>query len=209
MTAIAVTAARAEVVRSPARAPRAADSGWLRELHHLPDALLHPRRRRAAHVQLRKLRPRSVLFVCHGNICRSPFAAAAFARLNPRVGSRMIRVASAGFIGPGRNAPGKALVAAWRYGIDLSAHCSDVIRPERLRAADLVVVMSADQARAIRARIRNGSARVLVLGDLDPAPITRRTIADPWGGSDFAFEASFDRINRCVGELARIIRNAD
>jgi protein-tyrosine-phosphatase len=69
--------------------------------------------------------------------------------------------------------------------------------------------MSADQARAIRLRVRDGSTRVLILGDLDPAPITRRTIADPWGGSDFAFEASFDRIDRCVRELVRIIGEAD
>jgi len=67
--------------------------------------------------------------------------------------------------------------------------------------------MSAEQARAIRARVRPGSARVLVLGDLDPVPITRRTIADPWGGSDSAFVASYDRIDRCVRELARIIRD--
>jgi len=207
VTAVDFTAAKAGVVRAPTRAPRALGLDWLRELNHLSDALLHPRRRRAAHIQLRNLRPRSILFICHGNICRSPFAAAAFARSYPRNGSRTVTVASAGFIGPGRTPPAKALAAGLRRGIDISAHRSDVITPQRLQAADLVVVMSAEQARAIRARVRPGSTRVLVLGDLDPVPITRRTIADPWGGSDSAFVASYDRIDRCVRELARIIRD--
>jgi protein-tyrosine-phosphatase len=78
-----------------------------------------------------------------------------------------------------------------------------------LNAADLVVVMSAEQARGIRTRLRLGSARVLVLGDLDPLSITRRTISDPWGGPDSAFEASYDRIDRCVRELARIIQHEE
>jgi protein-tyrosine phosphatase len=209
VTAIDVTAAQAGVVRAPARAPRTTGSDWLRGLHHLPDALLHPRRRRAAHIQLRNLRPRSVLFICHGNICRSPFAAAAFARLNPRIGSRTITAASAGFIGPGRIPPAKALSAGLRRGLDISAHRSNVITQERLRSADLVVVMSAEQARTIRAQVRGVPGRVLVLGDLDPSPVTRRTIADPWGRSDFAFDVSYDRIDRCVRELVRIIQHAD
>jgi low molecular weight protein-tyrosine phosphatase len=209
VTAIDVTATHAGAVRAPARAPRATDSDWLRELHHLPDALLHPRRRRAAHTQLQNARPRSVLFICHGNICRSPFAAAVFARLNPRIGSRRITAASAGFIGLGRTPPARALSAGLRRGLDISAHRSDVITQERLRSADLVVVMSAEQARTIRAHVGGVSSRVLVLGDLDPVPITRRAIADPWGGSDAAFDASYDRIDRCVRELVRIIQRAD
>jgi protein-tyrosine phosphatase len=209
VTAVDLTSAQAGVVRAPARAPRARGPDWLRELNHLSDGLLHPRRRRGAHTQLRNLRPRSILFICHGNICRSPFAAAAFARSYASNGSRTVTAGSAGFIGPGRTPPATALAAGLRLGIDISAHRSQVITPERLQAADLVVVMSPEQARAVRSRTRSGSTRVLVLGDLDPAPITRRTIADPWGASDFAFDASYDRIDRCVRELARIILEAD
>jgi protein-tyrosine-phosphatase len=78
-----------------------------------------------------------------------------------------------------------------------------------LHAADLVVVMSSEQARGIRARLRSSSSRVLVLGDLDPQSIARRTISDPWGGPDSGFDASYDRIDRCVRELARVIQSPD
>ena len=68
--------------------------------------------------------------------------------------------------------------------------------------------MASDQARNIEGHVRADTNRVLVLGDLDPLPVQRRTIPDPWGSSDAAFDASYDRIYRCVCELARIIGNS-
>lgn len=199
------TANAGAVYKAPAKASRRPGANWLQELHHLPDALLHSRRRREARLLLRSISPRSILFICHGNICRSPFAAAAFARLYSRHIGGYIEVKSAGFIGPGRTPPQKALAASSRYGIDISAHRSAVATRADVQATDLVVVMAADQARAIRSQAR----QVLVLGDLDPLPVTRRTIEDPWGGSDFTFDSSYDRIVRCVGELVRVLRQTE
>ena len=51
-----------------------------RVLRHTPDRLLHARRRREARTRLAARRRDSVLVICHGNICRSPFAAALLAR---------------------------------------------------------------------------------------------------------------------------------
>ena len=177
----------------------------LREVRYMPESVLHARRRAAAESQLNDVKPRNVLFVCHGNICRSPFAAAIFARLAPRALSQSVRVASVGFVGPGRTPPSKALTAGAKYGVDISAHYSALATRESLAAADLVVVMSEEQARSVRIRMVDDSTRVLVLGDLDPNPIERRTILDPWGGPDAAFDASYDRIDRCVRELVRIL----
>lgn len=186
----------------------ALDSQWLRELRHAPESILHPRRRRAAELRLQNFNPTSVLFLCHGNICRSPFAAAVFQRSCSASTLAGVVVRSAGFIGAGRTPPTKALAAASRCGIDMSVHRSRVVTREALRAADLIVVMDSDQARSVRSFLRSGNTRVLVLGDLDPNPVTRRTIADPWGGSDFAFESSYNRIERCVRELVRVIGDA-
>ena len=193
-------------IGAPARVPGRSGSEWIRDARHLPDAILHARRRRTAQFDLRNFRPRSILFICHGNICRSPFAAAAFSRVWPHHLSGSIDVASAGFVGPDRSPPSKALAASARFGVDISRHRSTRITSESLQAADLIVVMSAEQARGIRARLRSSSTRVLVLGDLDPLPITRRTVSDPWGGSDSAFDASYSRIDRCVRELVGLIR---
>ncbi|MDQ6768388.1 MAG: hypothetical protein M3Z54_00170 [Gemmatimonadota bacterium] len=186
---------------------RVAGWTWVRELRQAPTSRLHARRRRAARLELERVKPRSILFVCHGNICRSPFAAAAFLRsCAPEIASD-ISVTSAGFVGPERSPPSPALVAASRFGVDLSAHRSALITSENLGAADLIVVMSQQQARAIRTRA-TPSTFVLMLGDLDPGPVNRRTILDPWGQPEAAFDESYERIDRCVRELAQIISAA-
>jgi protein-tyrosine-phosphatase len=105
--------------------------------------------------------------------------------------------------------PRKALTAGSRHGIDISTHRSALATQQSLRESDLVVVMSSDQARNVEGHVRADTNRVLVLGDLDPHPVQRRTIPDPWGSSDTAFDASYDRIHRCVRELAGIIGNSD
>jgi protein-tyrosine-phosphatase len=169
-----------------------------------PDRALHPlRRQRAAH-ELRGHVPKTVVFICQGNICRSPFAAAYFQRLAGTTLKQRIATSSAGFIGPGRGAPPAALAAASKRDVDLSSHQSRLVTAKVLRTADLVVVMSAEQARAIR-RLAKRQVHVLVLGDLDPQLPPSRTVVDPWGASDDVFDASYDRIERCVGALVRLM----
>ena len=175
-----------------------------RFLRHLPDRLLHARRRAAATALLRRSDVTSILFVCHGNVCRSPYAEAAFARALDRRAGVSVQVASAGFIGPGRIPPETALAAAERRGLDLSDHRSRLVTPEIIRAASVVVVMAADQAAGIRFRYGR-DVHVLMLGDLDPLPIATRTVTDPWGRSANEFDLVFDRIDRCIGELVRFV----
>jgi protein-tyrosine phosphatase len=173
----------------------------LRRIRHAPDVVLHNARRRAA---LRKIiqvtTPRSVLFVCHGNICRSPFAAALFTRSMSSLLADRLQVASAGFTVGNRAAPAEAVKAAAAYDVDLSQHRSRIITPELLRSADLIIVVSSDQARALAPRAR-ADAALVVLGDLDTQPITRRTILDPWNGTESAFDESYARIARCIKQL--------
>lgn len=180
--------------------------GTYRFLRHLPDRLLHARRRAAAAAMLQSSDVASVLFLCHGNVCRSPYAAAYFARaLLDSPTCHSIRVTSAGFIGPGRIPPENALSAAERRGLDLSGHRSALVTAELVRGASVVVVMSEEQEAGVRARFGNDALRVLVLGDLDPFPIATRTVTDPWGRSANVFDVVFDRIDRCVHELVRLV----
>jgi protein-tyrosine phosphatase len=147
----------------------------------------------------------SVLFVCYGNICRSPYAEGAFRKLAEREAIGPVRVASAGLIGPGRNAPPEAVRAAATRGVDLSHHRSHLVTPELLGAADLVVVMDVAQETELRRRLgwRRGAA--LVLGDLDPQTVSRRRILDPVDQPVSVFDATYARIDRCVGALVGLV----
>jgi protein-tyrosine phosphatase len=176
----------------------------LRRLRRAPDGVLHAlRRRRSLEALRRRPRPASVLVVCHGNICRSPFAAALLRRA---LGGSGVRVNSAGFMGPGRPSPAEAVAAAARSGVDLSAHRSQLLTVDSARAADLIVVMDSAQRREICDRFGRREPDVLVLGDLDPQAIDGRTIRDPVNQPLAVFEESYARIERCVRELERAIR---
>ena len=170
-------------------------------VRNLVDSLLHSRRRRAAVRRLTNANPRSILFVCQGNICRSPFAAALLTTLVPPSFSG--RIASAGFVGPGRPPPEHALTTARAYGLDMSSHRSAALTSANLQAADLIVVMSREQEKGLSARVTAGS--IVILGDLDPLPIKQRTIHDPWDEPVEAFGETYERIDRCVRELVRVV----
>lgn len=200
------TAGRASVPqsRSLARGIRA----LLGDVRHLPDRLTHARRRAEVRAHLAGRHLDSALFICHGNICRSPYAAALFERdIRSRQRAR-VAIASAGFIGPGRQSPQLALATAARNGIDMSAHRSALITQASLDATDLAVVMDPAQEHALRTRFRISKSKILVLGDLDPQPIRRRTIRDPWGCDESVYEASYARIERCIRELVTILTSA-
>lgn len=165
--------------------------------------MLHPlRRRHALDVLRQRPRPARVIVLCHGNICRSPFAAALLARDLAGTG---VSVESAGFIGPGRPSPREAVAAAALRGVDLSEHRSTLLTAPRARAADLVVVMDAVQARVVCDRFGRRRSDILVLGDLDPAPIATRTVRDPVDQPLEVFVETYARIERCAAVLVRAL----
>ena len=84
---------------------------------------------------------RSVLFVCKGNICRSPFAASYLgAKLKER--NCPIEVSSAGLEStPGGKANPIATAVALQDHILLAAHVTKPITRDLVRQADLIVVM--------------------------------------------------------------------
>ncbi len=175
----------------------------LKRLRRVPSRVLHRLRRQRALKALRgRPCPASVLVICHGNLCRSPFAAALLRRAFVRNG---VRVDSAGFMGPGRPSPPAAITAAARYHADLSAHRSQVLTPDGARAADLIVVMDPAQRREICDRFGRAQRDVVVLGDLDPQAIDARPIRDPVNQPRAVFEEAYARIERCVRELERAI----
>lgn len=170
-----------------------------------PGRLLHPWRRRAARAVLRGRLPRTIVVVCHGNICRSPLAAALLRRA---LGHKGIRVESAGFVRSHRPAPPEAVAAAARHGVDLSDHRSRLLTPDLARSAELIVVMDPGQQREVRERFGRPGRDLIVLGDLDPAPLGgggTRAIRDPMGQGPDVFEASYARIERCVAALVSVL----
>ncbi len=175
----------------------------LSRLRGVPDRLLHARRRQAALASLLARRPpQHVLAVCNGNIFRSPFTAAVLRRA---VGSRGVGVDSAGFLGPGRPAAPDAVAAAASHGVDLSPHRSRLLTADLVRWADLVLVMDERQQQLVCDRFGRARGDVVILGDLDPQPVTSRGIEDPVEQSVEVCRRAYGRIERCVTEVVNAL----
>lgn len=177
-----------------------------RFLRHLPDRLLHSRRRRRAVQRIQEMpTPASVLFVCVGNICRSPYAERALRHSLSEELRRRIEIRSAGLGGWDQPSPREAVAEAERRGVDLSQHRSRVLTFDLVDSTDLFLVTAVHQSRTLERSYGIASDRVVHLGDLDPRPIRTRTVVDPWGKHADVFRRSYDRIDRCLEHLVRLL----
>jgi protein-tyrosine phosphatase len=168
---------------------------------NLPDRVLHRRRHRAAlHRIARAEKPRTILVVCHGNICRSPYLHAVLQR-----DLSGIAVSSAGFFGSDRGVPEVAVTLGTARGLDLSQYRSRPLTQTTVAGADLIIVMDADQAHYLAKMFPVNRGRIVVAADLDQRFSVSRGITDPWNRSREVFESSFDRLDRCGAALVRAL----
>ena len=135
-----------------------------------------------------------VLFVCSGNTCRSPMAAALFNALCIRKGLRY-RAESAGLYAlEGSPASDGAFYAMKERGISLSRHVAQPLSTKSAGDARLVVAMSASYAARVRERCP--WARVVAF---EPP------IGDPYGGSPAEYCTSASELeNRMEWVLAQL-----
>ena len=146
-------------------------------------------------------RARSVLFVCLGNVCRSPFAE----RLAARELGPDRRVTSAGhYPVAGRRVPAPAVTAAQDFGVDLRSHRSRILSRELLSQADVVFVFDGENYRAVLSEDPEALGRVHRLAVLaDDGPLG---IPDPFGGPLSEYERVYRRIADAIAAAERARR---
>jgi protein-tyrosine-phosphatase len=126
--------------------------------------------------------PRTIVFVCTGNTCRSPLAAGLAQRmLAERLGvasnelaARGYTIRSAGVAAyPGDAASAESVAIAAELGVDLTQHRSRLVNPEVLSDATHVIAMTFGHAAALMMRFPgSGPTPVLLCGEADlPDPI--------------------------------------
>ncbi len=140
---------------------------------------------------------KSVLFVCAGNICRSPMAEALFKHLaQSRPALAPLLVGSAGTIAMDGNraTPETRQVARDEFGLDLSGHRA---RNVEGLDADLILTMDPMVTRELRRFKPDG--RIILLGEYAG---NGEAVDDPYGSVVEAHRVSAQQIRRLVDAAA-------
>jgi protein-tyrosine phosphatase len=91
----------------------------------------------------------TVLFVCTGNLCRSPSAEWFLAQRLSMVGPPDVTVESAGTLGTSSKVPSELEHEGAAFGLDLSDHKPRKVGPEMIARADMVIGMERAHLREV------------------------------------------------------------
>ena len=152
---------------------------------------------------------RRVLFVCLGNICRSPLAEAV-ARKRLADAGLDVTVASCGTSGwhAGEGADPRMVAAARAAGHDLSKHRARQLRERDFADYDLLLAMDRDNLRGLRQlagtpeQVERTALFLEWTGMAPPADFP-----DPWHGDAAGFTAAVKLAERGVAGLVERLRN--
>ena len=133
-----------------------------------------------------------ILFVCMGNICRSPTAEGVFRH-------RLV----------GEPPDRRALAAAQRRGIDISGLRARHIASEDFEQFDLILAMDEENVRELRGRARAAyHDRIRLVMEYAPSA-SRRSVPDPYYGGEQGFEEVLDLLEEAAdGLLASLVASS-
>jgi len=143
---------------------------------------------------------RTILFICKGNICRSPFALRVAQQYWPQ--GALCR--SAGYYPVAdRRAPASAVAAAAALGVDLLAHRSTALNSDAIQDADVVFVFDRDDHERVL-RQYHCPGKLHYLGALLPTgPLW---IDDPYGRDQATFLQTYRQIQQAIAANCEIVK---
>ncbi|OLE66884.1 MAG: hypothetical protein AUG09_05310 [Acidobacteria bacterium 13_1_20CM_2_68_7] len=145
-----------------------------------------------------------MVYVCRGNIIRSPMAEALLKQSLARRCPDEIAVRSAGlYARRGQRADPRARRAARLLGVDLEGHRARPVTRALIERADLIVPMDSLIEADLRGRYPRAAHKIALLhtgdGDSRRRPIE---IADPYDGDEAEIRRCYELLRSCVGRQA-------
>ena len=136
----------------------------------------------------------NLMFVCTGNICRSPMAEGFARDFADRRGWR-VQVQSGGVLGIiDKPADPMAIRVMDEIDIDITSHRSKAITQEMMHQATYVLVMELGHAVKLRERFPESQDKVLMLGNFGGL----MEVDDPIGGWRWKFRRCRTELIRCI-----------
>ena len=149
----------------------------------------------------------NVLFVCTGNICRSPLAEGI---LRKKFSEKNIRgvVDSCGFesFHTGDNPDHRAQQVARKNGVDISAHASRLFTLEDFDRFDKIFVMDSSHYQAVMRKARHDADRNKVDFIRNVIyPGQNKPVKDPYYDHFSAFETVYEQLDEACEQLAELV----
>ncbi len=124
----------------------------------------------------------NILFVCIGNICRSPFAQGLFTKMVHQEGYKGFHADSAGLIAlPGNSVTFLAQKVAAEHGVDLAGHKAKRLSQELVDWSELILVMEKSHKDELLADFPEATDKTFLIRRFSRFGSRNRGIADPYG----------------------------
>jgi len=145
---------------------------------------------------------RSFLFVCFGNIMRSPMCEALMNRALSHLTSRQFTVTSAGLNAvAGTAAHPWAVKAAQELGISLENHRARLLNAEMVNQADAIFAMDYQNQAQLLSRYTQAKNKVFMLGAYAGEGTHVSEIRDPYHGGEEATRSCYKILGTCIQNL--------
>ncbi|HYG21403.1 MAG TPA: ribose 5-phosphate isomerase B [Verrucomicrobiae bacterium] len=150
---------------------------------------------------------KTVLFVCTGNVCRSPMAEGIFRHVVQGRGSYRVMSAGLGAM-EGQPPSAHAVRAARELGIDITNQRSRMLTPELVHQADYIFGMTHSHVDTVMLLYPNAAEKTFLLREFDETLDTfEKDISDPIGGSYEVYVNCRDQIEQGIVSLLRFIEH--
>lgn len=149
---------------------------------------------------------KKILFICLGNLCRSPMAEYLLRDRLGNTGNTDIKVSSAGFLDQtGALSPEEIHTVMKEAGIDISDHRSSPISKELITESDLIIVMEKRQREDLVCWHPDEASRIFLLSQFGKQNTEGIDVADPMGQTLSFYKSCFNEIETLVEGLTEHI----